>query len=87
MSSITFGDGAEEAFVTVAGRIPFGCTVALLNDAQPIPTGPDIVSGTDVSFVAADDSGVYFAGLDSNGNKDGSTGFRPWSEIAHIHVY
>jgi hypothetical protein len=72
----------------VAGHIPFGYTVALLGEGQQqLPAGSDIVPGTDVSFVAADETGVVYAGLDADGNKDGSTGFRPWAEIAEIHVY
>lgn len=86
-AEITFGAGAEEAFVTVASRIPYGCTIALLGENQQVPSGSEPVAGIDVSFIACIDEGVVYANLNANGDKDGTVGLRPWADIAKIHVY
>lgn len=87
MSTITFGDGALEALVVAASHIPYGRTVALLNDGEELPIGPELKPGTDVKLIACDERGVTYAGLDADGQNDGTTGLRPWIETERIHVY
>ena len=92
---ITFGDDAFDAFVQVASALRDGYTVALLNESQDdtAVTSSDIVLGTDVRFVSADERGVTYILLDPKTQEpimDGRYGgeqVRPWDVIGRIHVY
>ena len=92
---ISFSDDAFDAFVQVTSALRDGYTVALLNDNEDTSAlaSSDIVLGTDVRFVSADENGVTYILLDPKTQEpimDGQQGgahVRPWEAIARIHVY
>ena len=85
---ISFGDGAFDAYVTLAQQIPTGTIVALLPDMAEPPNTPDLVPDVDVSFVSADHEGVTFQYLDpANSEPYGGERTRLWESVARIHVY
>jgi len=89
MPMITFAGDAQEALETIVARIPYGFGVALVKDGEQFPSSEsdEVVPDRDVAFITCDDRGVTYAGLDADGNKDGTTGLRPWAEIGRVHVY
>lgn len=87
---ISFGDGAFDAYVEAAIGIKDGYTVRLLNDGEELDNSQDLVPGVDVRFVRADFDGVYYMFIDEDGNvppHEVLAHFRPWTEVARIHVY
>lgn len=86
--SITFGDGAEEAFVNLADLIPIGYTVALLPEGAEVSHN-ELDPAMDVSIVGADQFGVHYRQINSLGEiiDRRTIHVRPWDEIDRIHVY
>jgi hypothetical protein len=86
--TLTFGDGAEEQYVQAVAAVPSGYTVALLADGEELPPADEIVPGADVRFLSADADGVTYMVIDGRGDPvSGDSQFKPWAEIARVHVY
>lgn len=87
-TAISFGDGAEEAFIRAVMALPVGYTVGLLPEGEPIPTdnglGPfdfSLVEGTDFD-------GVRCRRMDpETQDATGPEITVPWEQVAHVRVY